>query len=109
QRLPLPAESHLALQPVPFAGTTLQAGVLAGDYCPCGLAIADRAYRRYPCRLLPLRRPPFQAIAPASDIGLPCGLALAAADRPVAGALGRGLTVVDPAWGLAVAGRPSSS
>ncbi|RRT57440.1 hypothetical protein B296_00036080, partial [Ensete ventricosum] len=34
-----------------------------------------------------------RAAAPASDAGLPCGLALAAASRPLVGGLGRDLAV----------------
>ncbi|RRT34167.1 hypothetical protein B296_00053582, partial [Ensete ventricosum] len=42
-------------------------------------------------------RPPLQAIAPASGTGLPCGVALAAASRPLVEGLG---------YDLAVGGRP---
>ncbi|RWW47338.1 hypothetical protein BHE74_00046681, partial [Ensete ventricosum] len=52
------------------------------------------------------RRLPLRAVTLASGAGLPCGLALAAADRPLIGGLGHGLA--GPVWGLAVAGRPSS-
>ncbi|RWW29182.1 hypothetical protein GW17_00006306 [Ensete ventricosum] len=38
-------------------------------------------------------RPPLPATAPASGAGLPCGLALATAGRPLAGGLGRSLAV----------------
>ncbi|RZS26229.1 hypothetical protein BHM03_00059541 [Ensete ventricosum] len=55
------------------------------------------------------RWPPLRAVTPASGIGLPCGLALAPAGRPLARGLGRGLAMGGRAWGLAVAGRPSSS
>ncbi|RZS23492.1 hypothetical protein BHM03_00056437 [Ensete ventricosum] len=58
-----------ALQPALFAGATLQAGVPTGG-----------------CR-------PLWATATASDAGLPCGLALVAAGRPLAGDFSRGLTV----------------
>ncbi|RWV95868.1 hypothetical protein GW17_00041463 [Ensete ventricosum] len=67
------------MQPTPFASATLQAVV------PCGLL-----RKRRPCGLLwPL----------TSAAGLPFGLALVAASRPLIGGLGRG---------LAVGGRPYS-
>ncbi|RWW45696.1 hypothetical protein BHE74_00048439, partial [Ensete ventricosum] len=57
-----------------------------------------------------LQAPPLRAVGPASDIDLPCGLALAAVARPLVGALATAWPrVAGPAWGLAVAGRPSSS
>ncbi|RWV93999.1 hypothetical protein GW17_00043503 [Ensete ventricosum] len=53
------------------------------------------------------RRPPLRATALASGASLPCGLALAVADRPLARGLGRGLAVGGrPYMG---AGHPSSS
>ncbi|RWV98425.1 hypothetical protein GW17_00038731, partial [Ensete ventricosum] len=39
------------------------------------------------------RRPRLQAAAPMSGADLPCGLALAIADRPLVGGLGRGLAM----------------
>ncbi|RZS26627.1 hypothetical protein BHM03_00059989, partial [Ensete ventricosum] len=111
-----------ALQPTPFVSATLQAGVPTGGYRPYGLAVVGCAHRRRPVGCCPRerRRLPFRAAAPTSGAGLPYGLALAAADRPLAGGLavgGRpgptwGLAMggrPGPAWGLAVAGHPSSS
>ncbi|RWW16965.1 hypothetical protein BHE74_00054373 [Ensete ventricosum] len=49
----------------PLCGAVLQAGVLVGDYRPYGLA----------------------------TVGIPCGLALVATGRPLAGSLGRGLAM----------------
>ncbi|RWW71190.1 hypothetical protein BHE74_00021081, partial [Ensete ventricosum] len=74
-----------ALQPAPFAGAALQASVPAGGCCPFGLAVADRARRRCPCRLLPRQAAlPLRVAAAPSGAGLPYGLALAAADRGMA-------------------------
>ncbi|RRT51468.1 hypothetical protein B296_00048786, partial [Ensete ventricosum] len=39
------------------------------------------------------RQPRLQAAAPMSGAGLPCELALAIADRPLIGGLGRGLAM----------------
>ncbi|RZS23259.1 hypothetical protein BHM03_00056159 [Ensete ventricosum] len=55
-------------------GIALQVAVPAGDASAC---------RRPPCGLLPL----------AGAAGLPFGLALAAANRPLGGGLGRGLAM----------------
>ncbi|RZR73187.1 hypothetical protein BHM03_00021236, partial [Ensete ventricosum] len=63
-----------ALQPSPFAGVAL--------------AAVGRAHRRCPCGLLPLR-----IATPASGVGLPCGLGMAAIGRPPVGGLGHGLVV----------------
>ncbi|RWV87922.1 hypothetical protein GW17_00050041, partial [Ensete ventricosum] len=93
---------------------TLQAGVPAGVFRPYGLVAAGHAHKRRPCELLPPQvaptylagccprewhRPTLRVVAPASDVSLPCEMALAAAWPWVAG----------PVWGLVVAGRPSSS
>ncbi|RRT41865.1 hypothetical protein B296_00044002, partial [Ensete ventricosum] len=68
-----------ALQPAPFVGPTLQSVVPAGDASPC-------------------RGHPYGQLTPlAGVVGLPFELAVAAANRPLAGGLGRG---------LAMAGRP---
>ncbi|RRT53384.1 hypothetical protein B296_00015622 [Ensete ventricosum] len=92
RRLPWPIGSHPAkwrpplwLAPSPLLAT----GLAASDsplrsYCPCG-------------RLSPL----------AGTVGLPCGLALAAAGRPLAGGLDRGLAM--GGWPCMRAGCPSSS
>ncbi|RRT76545.1 hypothetical protein B296_00014633 [Ensete ventricosum] len=74
----------------------------AGGYRPCGLAAVDSAYGR----LLPSQTVLLpQGVAPAGSYpcgwlppltgttGLPFRLALAAADHPLAGHLGRGLAV----------------
>ncbi|RWV91293.1 hypothetical protein GW17_00046429 [Ensete ventricosum] len=65
-----------ALQSAPFTDATLQAGVPTSGCRPCGLVIADRAYRRPTTGCCPRewRRPPLWVVAPASGAGLPCGL-----------------------------------
>ncbi|RWV95826.1 hypothetical protein GW17_00041510 [Ensete ventricosum] len=66
QWLPLPVGGHPAKGGHPCGRRVmLQACVPAGGCRPCGLR--------------PQRRPPLRAAAPASDVGLPCGLALAVA------------------------------
>ncbi|RWV83167.1 hypothetical protein GW17_00055266 [Ensete ventricosum] len=87
----------------PLAGAALQAAVPAGNCRPCGLAATDRAHGRLlPPRatLLPVvvarcRRcwPNFQT-GPSRSRSPPC--------------LGRGW-VAGPAWGMVMAGHPSSS
>ncbi|RWW10285.1 hypothetical protein GW17_00026178 [Ensete ventricosum] len=44
------------------------------------------------------RRPPLRVAAPTSSADLPCGLALAATDRPLAGGLGRGWPALHGGW-----------
>ncbi|RWW21543.1 hypothetical protein GW17_00014298, partial [Ensete ventricosum] len=52
-------------------------------------------------------RPPLRAATPASGVGLPCGLVLAAPGHPLVGCLGRGLDMGGrPCMGV---GRLSSS
>ncbi|RWV98286.1 hypothetical protein GW17_00038876 [Ensete ventricosum] len=70
--------------------------------CLCPIATLPRG--GHPCGR---RHRPLQVAALASDIGLPCGLALAAAGHSLVGGLGYGLAVGGrPCMG---AGRPSSS
>ncbi|RRT31444.1 hypothetical protein B296_00054399, partial [Ensete ventricosum] len=73
------------LQSAPLASTALKMVVPAGD---------ASAHRRRPCRLLP----PLAGVA-----GLPCGLALAAFGRHLAGGLSHGLAV--DGWPCMGAGR----
>ncbi|RWW70651.1 hypothetical protein BHE74_00021653, partial [Ensete ventricosum] len=91
QRLPLPTDSHPAKGRPPLRPAPLP--LLA-----VGLAICDSPLRA------PYSRPPLRAsrckqvcpraaTAPASSIGLPCGLALAVAGRPLVGGLGHSLAV----------------
>ncbi|RWW39237.1 hypothetical protein BHE74_00055454, partial [Ensete ventricosum] len=88
-----------ALQPAPFTGAALQVGVLADGCRPYGLAVVGYARRHRPCWLCPLR------VAPASLVGWPW-LQPAA---PLQEALVVPWSwVADNAWGLAVAGHPSS-
>ncbi|RWW65204.1 hypothetical protein BHE74_00027500, partial [Ensete ventricosum] len=83
QGVATPAAGAIALQPAPFASAMLQATA-----APAG----------WP-----------QALPLAGVVGLPFRLALVAANRPLPGGRGRNLAVGGrPAWGLAVAGRPSS-
>ncbi|RWV92959.1 hypothetical protein GW17_00044620 [Ensete ventricosum] len=113
--LPLPVDSHLAkgrptLQPVP--PPLLAVGLVAGGaplwapynrshlrmprrkrVCPQAVATPAAGY----C-LREWRQPPFRAVARASDVGLPCGLALAAVDRPLVGGLGRGWPALHGGW-----------
>ncbi|RWV81302.1 hypothetical protein GW17_00057288, partial [Ensete ventricosum] len=88
-----------ALQPAPFAGSTLQAAVPAGGRRSCDLAETGRARWRL---LLPTGAAPcdrrgqhFYPNAPPLAIvaDLPFGPALAAASRPLVGCLGCGLAV----------------
>ncbi|RRT34012.1 hypothetical protein B296_00049437 [Ensete ventricosum] len=58
---------------------------------PFLLAAASRSRR---CRPRERSRPPLRVAAPTSGAGLPCGLALATIDRPLARGLSRGLAVV---------------
>ncbi|RZS25758.1 hypothetical protein BHM03_00059006, partial [Ensete ventricosum] len=85
----------------PLAGAALQAAVPTGGYHSYGLAASTAPTAYCPCgQLLPL----------ANIAGLPFGLALAIANRPLTGGLSRGLAMGGrPCMGLAVAGRPSSS
>ncbi|RWV79764.1 hypothetical protein GW17_00059052 [Ensete ventricosum] len=83
RRLPLPDGSHPAKGRPPL----LAAGLAAGG-SPLRVPCNRPRLRALRCKLACPR-----AAAPASGVGLPCGLALAAADRPLAGDLDRGLAV----------------
>ncbi|RZS22245.1 hypothetical protein BHM03_00054992 [Ensete ventricosum] len=116
RRLPLLADSHPAKGWPPPAGCRAGHGgrpLWVPDNWPplqappckqvCSRAAAAPAGYCHRKR----RQPPLRAIAPASGVGLPSGLALAAAGRPLPGGLRCGLAVGGrPCMG---AGRPSTS
>ncbi|RRT45080.1 hypothetical protein B296_00018537 [Ensete ventricosum] len=80
----LPADRHLGDIQIRKMVFFKSKGILCRWYLKC---------HHYGCCPRERRRPRLRVVAPASGAGLPCGLALAAADCPLAGGLGRGQAV----------------
>ncbi|RWV89718.1 hypothetical protein GW17_00048123, partial [Ensete ventricosum] len=117
RQLPLPVGSHPAKAvATPVAGVVVYAGgsplqapcnrpplraPRCKRVCPrAATALAGLPQPTVPASATPAgfypyewRRPSLRAVAPVSGASLPCGLALAAADRPLVGGLGRSLAV----------------